>query len=296
MLSALRLPWSFGCGWLSEGPMPARDAAAVDPLERSTYLAAEARKSDPDRYLCALFAPAERRDAVLGLVLFHHELARVAEIVSQPMAGLIRYQWWREAVAETAAGQPPRQHPVVLELAQALRLGWVAEADLMALIDAREPALERLGASDPAELEAFTAATSGAVQAVIYRALGGADAAGEGAARAIGTALGLVGMVRALRFELARPASPRQDEPVRRPHDEVAGVIDVLTARSGELVAEGRRAAGQPTRTCMPAFLPASLTTAYLGQLRTNQAQATELIRPPLAPVVLGLRVLLRRP
>ena len=174
----------------------------MDPLERSTYLATEARKSDPDRYLCALFAPPERRDAVLGLVLFHHELARVAEIVSQPMAGLIRYQWWREAVAEAAAGQPPRQHPVVLELATALDRGWVAEAGLLALIDAREPALERLGASDPAELEAFAAATSGALQALIYRALGGEDAAEESAARAIGTALGLVGMARALGLEL----------------------------------------------------------------------------------------------
>ena len=260
----------------------------MDPLERSTYLAAEARKSDPDRYLCALFAPAERRNAVLGLVLFHHELARVAEIVSQPMAGLIRYQWWREAVAEAAAGQPPRQHPVVLELVTALDRGWVDEARLVALIDAREPALERLGASDPAELEAFATATSGALQALIYRALGGEDAAEESAARAIGTALGLVGMARALGLELEQQLPPHQDESLRRPRAEVASIVGVLTARSSALVGEGRRAAGHPARAWMAAFLPASLTTAYPGQLQRE--------RSPLAPLALGLRFLLRRP
>ena len=177
----------------------------------------------------------------------------------------------------------------MLELAAALDRGWVDQAGLLALIDAREPALERLGASDPAELEAFAAATSGALQGLIYRALGGEDAAEEAAARAIGTALGLVGMARALGLELEHnaPGAPGRIA-LRRPRAEVAGVIGALTARSSALVGEGRRAAGHPARAWMAAFLPASLTTAYLGQPQRE--------RSPLAPLALGLRVLLRRP
>ena len=88
------------------------------------YLAAELRKSDPDRYLCALLVPAERRAVVMAMVFLDHELARVPELVSQPMAGLIRYQWWREAIDEAAAGRP-REQPVVEELAAASGgAGW----------------------------------------------------------------------------------------------------------------------------------------------------------------------------
>lgn len=267
----------------------------VNPLERSTYLADEARKADPDRYLCALFASPERRNAVLGLVLFHHELARVAEIVSQPMAGLIRYQWWREAVTEAAAGQTPRQHPVVLELAQALAQGWVREAELIALIDAREPALEQVLASDPATLEGFAAATSGALQRLVYGALGGSDAVAAGAAGTIGTAFGLIGLGRALALEAGRPR--RSDDAAERPDSEaVAMLLGTIAARSRELVRAGQQQAGRPARHLMAAFLPAILTTGYLDRLGSDPAAAADLARSPLAPLALWASVLLRRP
>ena len=38
----------------------------------AAFLAAEARRHDPDRYLCALLAPPDRRGAVLALVLINH--------------------------------------------------------------------------------------------------------------------------------------------------------------------------------------------------------------------------------
>ena len=72
--------------------------------EGSSYLLAETKRRDPDRYLCALFAPADRRDSVLALVLFNDELARIPIVVTQPMTGLIRLQWWRDALDELAAG------------------------------------------------------------------------------------------------------------------------------------------------------------------------------------------------
>ena len=56
------------------------------------------RQHDPDRYFTALFAPAARREALFVLYAFNHELARARESVRQPMAALIRLQWWREVV------------------------------------------------------------------------------------------------------------------------------------------------------------------------------------------------------
>ena len=57
----------------------------MQPEDRTAYLLREARSHDPDRYLCALLAPADRREALLALTLFNHELARIPDIVTQPV-------------------------------------------------------------------------------------------------------------------------------------------------------------------------------------------------------------------
>ncbi|MEK0085569.1 phytoene/squalene synthase family protein [Benzoatithermus flavus] len=279
----------------------------MQPHERSFYLAAEARRHDPDRYLCALFAPAERRDAVLALVLLHHELARVPDVVSQPMAGYIRYQWWRDALAEIDQGEGPRRHPVVLALAQAFREGWVAGPALQALIDARERELDEVVAEDLPALERYVAATSGALQAIIYRALGGNAPAEAEAATAIGTAFGLVGIARAvahgmrhrrqsLPAGLLRPAAAVDEASTAQP---LAGAIGAVLERVEALLTAGRARAGRPTRAVMAAFLPATLAAGYAVRIRRldcDPIRAAGLTRPATAPLQLLAHVLLRRP
>ena len=62
------------------------------------------RRHDPDRFLTALFAPPEKRDALLTLYAFNHELARAREVASEPPLALIRLQWWREVVEGARGG------------------------------------------------------------------------------------------------------------------------------------------------------------------------------------------------
>src|ERR1700720_1226840 len=101
-----------------ETPVPERRSARTDRL---SPVAALVRRHDRDRYQTALFAPAGRREALLALYAFNYEIARVRESVTEPMLGLIRLQWWREVLDAAYAGAPPRQHPVVLPLAAAIR-------------------------------------------------------------------------------------------------------------------------------------------------------------------------------
>ncbi len=89
--------------------------AAVAP---AGSLAEFVRRHDPDRFLCSLFAPRERRDALFALVAFNPELARAREAARNPMVALMRLQWWRDAVEEAAARKPPRRHEVAEPLAQ----------------------------------------------------------------------------------------------------------------------------------------------------------------------------------
>ena len=74
-----------------------------------SYCARLLRQQDPDRYLTALFAPAERREALFALYAFNLELARARESVREPIMGRMRLQWWRDCLPEIMAGQARRE-------------------------------------------------------------------------------------------------------------------------------------------------------------------------------------------
>src|SRR3954466_5773874 len=86
---------------------------------RQAFAACEAtvRRADPDRYFAALFAPAEKRPLLFALYAFNHELARIGEVVHEPMMGEIRLQWWRETLEGAREGKP-RTHDVARAMAE----------------------------------------------------------------------------------------------------------------------------------------------------------------------------------
>ena len=45
------------------------------------------RQLDHDRYLTVLLAPADLRDRLVTLYAFNVEIARISEVVSEPMLG-----------------------------------------------------------------------------------------------------------------------------------------------------------------------------------------------------------------
>src|SRR3982074_2398383 len=73
------------------------------------------RSADKDRFLAALFAPAEHRGALHALYAFNIEVARVRERIREPLAGEIRLQWWSDAIAGEGAGDV-RSNPVAAAL------------------------------------------------------------------------------------------------------------------------------------------------------------------------------------
>jgi 15-cis-phytoene synthase len=152
-------------------------------------IAALVRRYDPDRFLTALFAPAEKRDALLTLYAFNHELARAREVVSEPMLALIRLQWWRETVEGTH-----RRHEVAEPLEAAISAGDLERTDLLALIDARE--IE----ADPAiktrdDWRAYLLGNAGGLAVVAARLLGASDPENL---RPLGAAYGVAGLLRSI--------------------------------------------------------------------------------------------------
>src|SRR5258707_1356518 len=63
------------------------------------------RAADKDCFLTTLFAPAEHRDALIALYAFNVEIARVREVVREPLAGEIRLQWWSDVLRGAGRGE-----------------------------------------------------------------------------------------------------------------------------------------------------------------------------------------------
>jgi phytoene synthase len=158
-------------------------------------IAALVRRHDPDRFLTALFAPPERRNALLTLYAFNHELARAREVASEPPLALIRLQWWREVVEGAQ-----RRHEVASPLSEALVAGTLRPDLLLPLIEARETEAYDDFAS-LADWRAWLLAGAGGLAVAAAAALGAPD---PEAARAFGAAYGVAGLLRANRVLAAQ--------------------------------------------------------------------------------------------
>jgi NADH dehydrogenase [ubiquinone] 1 alpha subcomplex assembly factor 6 len=280
----------------------------VSAPDALSYCAAAVRRHDPDRYLCAVFAPPDRREDLLALYAFNLEIARTREAVSEAMLGRIRLQWWREAVEGIFAGAP-RRHAVVAALAAAVARRGLDRAGLDALIDAREADLDGTQPPDLAAMESYAEATAGALAGIAADILGAGDAA-RGAARHAGTAWALVGLLRAVRFH-ARGRRLYLPADLMAAHGVDAGAVFALRSSAGlaavarAVAAAARRRidaaralAPRVPRSALPVLLQARLAEVCLARLRRRgfdvlAPDAGQ--RPPLAAWAVALAALAGR-
>ena len=232
--------------------------------------AAEAvRRHDPDRFLCALFAPSDRREALMLLYAFNHELARAREVASEPIMALIRQQWWREVVLGAR-----RRHELAEPLADALHRGALCRADLLAMIDARaheaEPEL-----ADLATFADYVRGAAGRLAVASGRALGADDATLQ-RLDALGAAYGAVGQARnvpalarqgrcLLPVDLLAAEGLTPEAVIARPQQSaLLPVLGTIAAWARDRLAEGQ---GQYARAVISAALPAVLARLDLRRL-----------------------------
>jgi phytoene synthase len=255
------------------------------------YCAELVRTADRDRFLSALFAPAEHRAALHALYAFNVEVARVREVAREPLPGEIRLQWWSEVVngerAEEAAA-----NPVASALLTVIERHRLVVPALTALLDARcfdlyDDPMARL-----ADLEAYGQKTSSTLLALAAQILaGGEGEVTEPVANPAGMAYAIAGLIRAFPLHAARRQLYVPLELLDRhgvePQDIFAGKSSKnLCAVFAELQDIARRhllAAHQHIATlpdaALPAFLPVALVRPALDRLAR---------RDPFGPVELS--------
>ena len=117
------------------------------------------RRVDEDRWISSRFAPASQRRALTALYALNYELVRVREVVSEETLGLIRFQWWREAINEIETTGNPRGHDVCLAIAEEVAAGRLKTGALQKLVDGYQTAfVEQDRSKEPEAWIALTAA------------------------------------------------------------------------------------------------------------------------------------------
>lgn len=237
------------------------------------------RREDKDRWLACLFLPKEARGHVQALYAFNLEIARVRSLVSEPILGEIRFQWWREVLAGDRAGEA-EAHPVATALLDTLESRALPVAPLLGLIEARLFDLYAAPMPSLDDLEAYGRATAGALFAlaamVLDRDVGDSETARPAFAHA-GIAYAVTGLLRALPWHRASGQLYLPKDLLERNGAVVeAAQAGLASPALSSTLAELRRivrehlakaAASGPKGRAAAALLPACLCAAYLKQM-----------------------------
>ena len=231
------------------------DRRQMSAIDSQKYVARQVRGHDYDRYFATLFCPAGCRPALLALYAFNLEIATIREMVSEPLIGHMRLQWWRDAIDAIYDGQPPG-HPVATALADAAASCELAREPFDRMIDGRELDLSDIPRKNLAALESYTDATSSSLVRLALAVLGARDVDAEQLAHHAGLAWGLSGILRAVPFNSAQR---RLNPPTEMTDDIVASALRHLEAARQIQTGLPRKSFG--------AILPVACVHPYLERL-----------------------------
>jgi len=247
----------------------------------------------------------------MALYAFNLEIAKTREAVSEPMIGLMRLQWWRDALAQIfEAGQPPH-HAVAEALASAIATHGLDRNDFERLIEARERDLEDTTFASLDDLERYAEETAAPLFGLGLAVLGVQGPNDDEAIRKLSVGYALCGLVRALPFLLrartivvpddliARHAVDRRALLALKPTAGLTAAVETLCRRSGHLLAEGRAARSRRVRGDVPIMLNGRVAEYHLRCLRRaghNPFDPDVAARPALLAAALWLHAAFNRP
>lgn len=198
-------------------------------------------RGDPARFRTVMAAPLAAREKLFPLYAFNVEVSRAPWVTAEPMIAEMRLQWWRDALAEIAAGGMVRRHEVVTPLAGILSVSDVNVLD--DLISVRVWDCYKDSFENQAHLERYLTRTSGNLMQVAATLLGGDGAA----ALAAGYGLGVANWLRAI---------PALESSKRIPL--VDGTAEGVRALAQSGLASLQGAQHDFAKPSLPAFWPAT--------------------------------------
>ncbi|MBZ9653610.1 phytoene/squalene synthase family protein [Phyllobacterium lublinensis] len=253
------------------------------------------READPDRYLSVLYAPEDKRGALAALYAFNAEIARIRDLIRDPLPGEVRLQWWRDLLNGREHGAASA-NPVAAALLDTIKNHDLPQSAFDNYCEARIFDLYDDPMPSRNDLEGYCGETASALIQLAALILDAdtapahADTAGHaGVAQAIAGLLRLLPLHRR-RGQIYIPAdilaavgcsaavllNGSDKEAIKR-------AVDAMIALAEEHLATFEAAAKALPVSLRTAFLPARLTPTYLKKLRaagTDVANDTANISP----------------
>ncbi len=240
------------------------------------------RRFDKDRYLAALLAPAAHRQGLLALYAFNSEIARIREVVSEPLPGEVRLQWWRDLLAGTEHGAVA-SNPIANALLGTIETYGLPRKGLVAMTEARTFDLYNDPMPSLNDLEGYTGETvSGLIHLACHVLNGGEDPGTATAAGHAGVAYGMTGLLRALPFHASRRQMYLPSDVLERHNvdaetvfqgnmtPELRAALTEMHAHVRHHLGRVRQASGDVPGPCRAAFLPLALVAPYLDALEVK--------------------------
>lgn len=237
------------------------------------------RTLDPDRYLACLFAPKASQPFLFALYAFNAEIARIREIVSEPMPGEIRHQWWREALSCRAA-EATGQNPIAAALHHTLKCFHLPPEPLLALIEARSFDLYDDPMPTWLDLEGYCGETSSALIRLATLILAnGEDAGSADLCGYAGTAYAMTGLLRAFPVHARRAQCYLPHEVLitcgvslddifaGKDSEGLRAALATVRARAQDHLDTLRQRIGELDPRIRPAFYPVCLVQPYLDRM-----------------------------
>jgi phytoene synthase len=250
------------------------------------------RDSDRDRYLACLLSPEDKRGALAALYAFNAELARIRDLVHEPLPGEVRMQYWRDLLDGNAHGST-EANPLAAALLSAIETHRLPRGTFANMIDARIFDLY----DDPMEtrvsLEGYAGETASALIQLASlilspeQATRSAEAAGHaGVAQAIAGLLLLMPLHRhrgQLYIPLEILAATGLDRDTFLAGADTARISAAIEAFAGLGRDHLAKARTVPiAQTVFPAYLPAALTGSVLaGGQKAGAALFDKSVQPP---------------
>jgi phytoene synthase len=240
--------------------------------ENYRHCEALVRAADKDRFLGALFAPAEVRGPLFALYAFNIEIASVRERAREPMPGEIRLQWWRDVLNGERAGEAAA-NPIAAALTETVARFALPKDRLTGRIEAHAFDLYDDPMATFEALDGYLGHTSVAVFDLAARICG---APAEFASERAGLACGITALLRSFALNASRrqifvPVEALEQETT--PDQIFAGqsspslvnALGMLRNRARAHLAAFETLLPQVPAAAMPAFLPVALVPGYLA-------------------------------
>ncbi len=129
-------------------------------------------RGDPDRFLSAMTAPPDTRDALFVLYAFNLEVVRAPWVTQEAMIAEMRLQWWADAIEEIYAGGTVRRHEVVTPLGALIADKGLDRVAFDRLIEARRWDIYKEPHKDQAAFDQYISDTSAGLMWLAAQALG----------------------------------------------------------------------------------------------------------------------------